>query len=158
MREPAVTAAPKSSQRGVGMPGDTAFVGALLPFLCPLPGPSPAWRQQRPSGLAAEALGAALPPWAQFRLLIRRQQVIGGSEVPSPSRCAALRGPRQPFTERTLQCSPCQGCGGHHLLPSRQQWPRRPPGLSGPVSLKDKISLPGQGRLLSLRAWPSVCS
>lgn len=151
---------PQRSQCGVGRPGalDAAFVGALLPFLCPLPGPSPAWGQQRPPGPAAEALGAALPSLGSVSFTHTRasghRRGAGSLPLPHvqrPRPMPALRG-----EDTALQ--PCQGCGGHHLLPSGQRRPQRPLGLSGPVSLKDKISLLGQGRLLSLRAWPSVCS
>lgn len=125
---------PQRSQCGVGRPGalDAAFVGALLPFLCPLPGPSPAWGQQRPPGPAAEALGPPSPPWAQFRLLIRRHQVIGGERGPFPFPICSVQGPYQPFAERTLRCSPARGAeaiissplgsGGH-----RGRWASRGP-------------------------------
>lgn len=110
-----------------------------------------------PSG-AQKALGAALPSLGSVSFTHtkasghrRRAGSLSRPRVQRPRSMPALRG-------EDTAVQPCQGCGGHHLLPSGQRRPQRPLGLSGPVSLKDKISLLGQGRLLSLRAWPSICS
>ncbi|KAI4567620.1 hypothetical protein MJT46_008833 [Ovis ammon polii x Ovis aries] len=53
--------------------------------------------------------GPPSPPWAQFRLLIRGHQVIGGERGPFPFPMCSVRGPCQPFAERTLRCSPARG-------------------------------------------------